>query len=75
MRVGAAPVSSWEAPADRWSDPLRAGPPWSPPLPRGGAQAGGGAPGGRGAISSLARGFARTSLGAFLARGYDPAVP
>lgn len=75
MRVGAAPVSSREAPADRWSDPLRAGPPWSPPLPRGGAQAGGGAPGGRGAISSLAGGFARTSLGAFLARGYDPAVP
>lgn len=67
-RVGAAPVSSGERPADPRSDPLLAG---LPPPPRGGAQAGGGAQGGRGAISSLAQGFASTSLGAFPAREPD----
>lgn len=72
--MGAAPVSSQEGPGDRPSDPLRAGPPQSPPLPRGGAQAGGGAPGRRAAISSLAGGFASTSLGAFPAREPDPAA-
>lgn len=51
-RVGAAPASSREGPADRRSDPLSARPPPPPPR-RGGAQAGGGAPGGRGVISSL----------------------
>lgn len=44
-------------------------PPW------GGARTGGGAPGGRGAISSLAGGFARTSLRAFPALEPDPVAP
>lgn len=74
-RVGAAPVSSRERPADPWSDPLPAGPPPLLPPLRGGAQAGGGAPGGRGAISSPAEGSASTSLGAFPAREPHPALP
>lgn len=65
---GGAPASSQEGRADRRSDPLPARPPRLLPPPRGGAQAGGGAPRGRGAISIFAGGFARTSLGAFPAR-------